>query len=157
MRQSVLLYAGLMFIILEVAIICTITSRYAYSDSIQQSLEDSIEFSIYMLQEDQKLKVTNNINSEDSGIDSSDLYASISWQNSWGTDTSDLTEFKKEFVECLVENLDPKVSSVKVDIYGADEKNGLLSVEVTAYFKYLSGQTGSVSCYRTMIIDKSEK
>lgn len=155
MRSATLLYAGVMFLILEVAIICSITSKSAYADSVRQSLEDAIEFSVCMLQEGQRDRVNENIVS--GSIASSDLYANVDWQGSWASDTSDLTEFKKDFVECLVKQLDSKVTSIEVNIYGADEKNGLLSVEVTAYFRYLSGQTGSVSCYRTMIINKIEK
>lgn len=153
MKSATLLYAGVMFLILEVAIICSITSKSAYADSVRQSLEDSIEFSVCMLQEGQSDKVIRNTTDEQK----SELYASINWQDSWKDDTTDLAEFKKDFVECLVANLDSKVTDIEVNIYGADEKNGLLSVEVTAYFKYLSGQTGSVSCYRTMIINKTEK
>lgn len=155
MKSASLLYAGLMFLILEIAILCSITSKSAYTDSVRQSLEDSIEFSVCMLQEGQNKKVLDGMTS--GIVNSSDLYASIDWKDSWGTSTDNLTKFKKEFVECLMANLDSKVSSVEVNIYGADEKNGLLSVEVTAEFKYLSGHTGSVSCYRTMIINKSEK
>lgn len=149
MRSATLMYTGLMFILLELAILCSIVSRSVYYDDVQSSLEDSIELSLFLLQDGQseKLEQESNI------ISSSDLYENVDGISN----SADLDDFKKKFVEGLVKNLDSRVSNITVDIYGADDVNGLLSVEVTADFEYFSGNMGSVSCYRTMIYDKQLK
>lgn len=148
MRSATLMYAGFMFIILELAILSSVISRSVYNEDMQSSLESSVELSMHMLQEGQAEKIIN----ESSVIPSSSLYESVN-----GISDSDLDDFKKGFVECLVKNLDSRVDDVTVDIYGADDLHGLLSVEVTAKFEYFSGNQGSVSCYRTMIYDKQLK
>lgn len=77
-------------------------------------------------------------------------------------------QFKRDFVSYLVGSIDPKVVDLKVDIYGADAEYGLLSVKVTAKYKYPGkhgkNEDGSdkilydeVSSYKTMIIDKNYK
>ena len=73
------------------------------------------------------------------------------------TNASALGAYKTNFVRCLVKNIDSKVNRIDINILGADEVNGMLSVEVTAYFSYLSGQEGQVSSYATVILNSTEK
>ena len=65
--------------------------------------------------------------------------------------------FKQDFIMYLSSNIDSRVKTLDVDIYGADADKGLLSVEVTAYFHYPTGVVGDVTSYKTVILDKYKK
>ncbi|WP_249029101.1 hypothetical protein [Tannockella kyphosi] len=59
-----------------------------------------------------------------------------------------ISEFARNFFIQI--NSDSEVEFV---IYGVDYEKGLLSIEVTMYFQYIDGKTGTVNSKQTMIID----
>lgn len=42
----------------------------------------------------------------------------------------EVDDLKQSFVNYLAENIDARIKGLTVNIYGADEENGVLSVEV---------------------------
>lgn len=142
------MYIGLILIVIQIAILANITARTSYADSIRQSLDESLERSMSMIRMDAddhfQMYVDQN----------SDLYDEIYGDLDSAT-TAGLGKFKSDFVKIFVRNLNPKINSLEVNIFGADEETGLLSVEAIAEFTYLGGQTGKVDTYKTMIINKT--
>lgn len=64
---------------------------------------------------------------------------------------------KDEFVADLLQTLLVQLNStsdVKICILEADEKKGILSVEVTETYTHPNGRKGTVSAVRTVILDK---
>ena len=60
MRISVGIYTGFFAMILLVAIISSIISYTSYSDTVQQNLEESMEFAVQMLRDDYEEFYTSN-------------------------------------------------------------------------------------------------
>ena len=71
--------------------------------------------------------------------------------NSYSMDTKD--EFVADFLETLLVQMN-STSDVEVSILEADEKKGILSVEVTQNYVHPNGKEGAVSVVRTVIFDK---
>jgi hypothetical protein len=149
MKTAALLYSGFISILLLTAIIISLTARSSYEDTITTSLDSSLERAISLLQQDKELL---NYDSYDF---SKGLQGSIDYSN-WDS-TSDNEQFKQDFVNYLVSGVSSKVTDLYIEFYGADEEHGLLSVKVTAYFYYPTGNIGQVSSYKTMILNKEQK
>ena len=69
----------------------------------------------------------------------------------------EVDDLKQSFVNYLAENIDARIKGLTVNIYGADEENGVLSVDVYAKFNYQNGREAEVSCYRTAILNTTLK
>lgn len=65
---------------------------------------------------------------------------------------SDREEMIADFLEALLIQINSD-SEVEVSILKADEKRGLLSVEVVETYRHINGEEGKVSARRTMILD----
>ena len=152
MRTTVIGYVGFFIIMLQLLILSTLVSNTSYQDVMTQSLEDSVDLSISMLQLDFENKLNREINNSES-ISLDDVKADISWSS----EASQMSDIKKDFIAYMVENLDSRITDINVNIYGADSEDGLLSVEVTAKFKYFDGRPGAVTCYRTAILNNVER
>jgi len=151
MKSSVITYIGIMFLVLTVGIICLLTMKSSYADSIRKNLDDSIVSSVEMLQTDKSEKVYIDLNGHVSEIPKQ----SITWDSSLVNAVSG--DFKEDFVGYLTAGLDERITDLDINIYGVDTKAGALSVEVVAYFNYPTGQQDSVSSYKTVILNKMEK
>ena len=138
--------------ILLVAIISSIISYTSYSDTVQQNLEESMEFAVQMLRDDYEDFYTVNENFGNY-MNNKGVVINITAKDST-TGAEKNAKLKNNFIKYLTTNLNSNVTKLDVNIYGADATNGLLSAEVTATFKYPTGNTGTVSCYRTVILDK---
>ncbi len=152
MRISVGIYTGFFSMILLVAIISSIISYTSYSDTVQQNLEESMEFAVQMLRDDYEDFYTVNKNFG-KYMNNKGVVINITAKDST-TGAEKNAKLKNNFIKYLTTNLNSNVTKLDVNIYGADATNGLLSAEVTATFKYPTGNTGTVSCYRTVILDK---
>ena len=152
MRISVGIYTGFFSMILLVAIISSIISYTSYSDTVQQNLEESMEFAVQMLRDDYEDFYTVNKNFGNY-MNNKGVVINITAKDST-TGAEKNAKLKNNFIKYLTTNLNSNVTKLDVNIYGADATNGLLSAEVTATFKYPTGNTGTVSCYRTVILDK---
>lgn len=152
MRISVGIYTGFFSMILLVAIISSIISYTSYSDTVQQNLEESMEFAVQMLRDDYEDFYTVNKNFGNY-MNNKGVVVNITAKDST-TGAEKNAKLKNNFIKYLTTNLNSNVTKLDVNIYGADATNGLLSAEVTATFKYPTGNTGTVSCYRTVILDK---
>ena len=156
MRISVGIYTGFFSIILLVAIICSIISYSSYSDTVQQNLDESMELAVQMLRTDAAKKADTSegfveyLDGVAVGKDTDVDFISEATTKSEELDA----QLKENFVKYLTANLNASVTDLEVNIYGADATNGLLSAEVIATFKYPTGNTGTVSCYKTVILDK---
>ncbi len=152
MRISVAIYTGFFSLILLVAIISSIISYTSYSDTVQQNLEESMEFAVQMLRDDFEDYYTADAKFN-SYMDNKHVDINIAAKDDT-TGAEKNAKLKNSFIKYLTTNLNSNVTKLDVNIYGADATNGLLSAEVTATFKYPTGNTGTVSCYRTVILDK---
>ncbi len=152
MRISVGIYTGFFTMILLVAIISSIISYTSYSDTVQQNLEESMEFAVQMLRDDYEDFYAAN-DTFNKYMDNKELNINIAAKDST-TGAEKNAKLKNNFIKYLTTNLNSNVTKLDVNIYGADATNGLLSAEVTATFKYPTGNTGTVTCYRTVILDK---
>lgn len=65
---------------------------------------------------------------------------------------SDREEMVADLLEALLIQINSD-SELEVSILKADEKRGLLSVEVVETYRHLNGEEGKVSAQRTMILD----
>lgn len=160
MRTAVISYIGFMTAMIMVVILSIITMKSSYYEIVRQSLDDSLEYTIGMIQVDRKL----DAESEGGGG-----YADIEWSNgdSWSSlntqtidkDDRDLNNevMKKKFVEYLASNVDSKVDTLDIEIYGVDAEYGLISAKVTAEFKYPFGAKDEVSIRKTMVLNKEIK
>ena len=151
MRISVGIYTGFFSMILLVAIISSIISYTSYSDTVQQNLEESMEFAVQMLRDDYEDFYTVNENFGNY-MNNKGVVVNITAKDST-TGAEKNAKLKNNFIKYLTTNLNSNVTKLDVNIYGADATNGLLSAEVTATFKYPTGNTGTVSCYRTVILE----
>ena len=145
MKANVMAYVGLILLLLQVAIICNITAKSSYADSVRTSLDESLERTMSLLTEDAGLHMEKVLGSE-----ASNLYGTVTIDNE-----AQLGEFKTNFIKIFAQNLNPKIDNLIINFYGADEEKGLLSVEIIADFTYLGGNKGTVSSYKTMIINKT--
>lgn len=158
MRTAVIVYSGVMTIILLVAIISVITMKSSYSESIAQSLDDSIEYSVKSLQSDRD----DIINYASPSNALSTAKRKVNWDN-WDTvgDPIDKKEadekFKQEFIDNLVSNIDSRINKIDINIYGADAEYGLISVKVIAHFDYPFGKEDKVVSKKTIILNKELK
>ena len=181
MRTSVSMFCATLFMLILCSIFYCITSYSSYRDIVQQNLDESIEFSVNMLQKDMKksvaeadkLTVEHGFGYSETDLDSQltkNSAARVDIHEDLPTDevdddsvrlkneeTNKNTALKEDFVKDLTMNLDSTVNRLDVEIYGADASDGLLSVEVTAFFKYPTGNYGTVSSYKTVILDKYVK
>lgn len=161
MRSALLTYIGVMCSLAMVMIISIITMKSSYYEVIRQSLDDSMEYSISMLQLDRSLGADS--------LDYDDIqlvgggYRDINWENNddWVSASSSSTDklqndeyFKKRFVEYITSLIDSRVDSLSIDIYGADSEYGVISAEITAEFTYPFGVKDSVSVYKTIILNR---
>lgn len=152
MRISVGIYTGFFAMILLVAIISSIISYTSYSDTVQQNLEESMEFAVQMLRDDyEDFYAANSTFAQYMNNKAVDI--DIAAKNDT-TGAEKNAKLKNNFIKYLTTNLNSNVTKLDVNIYGADATNGLLSAEVTATFKYPTGNLGTVTCYRTVILDK---
>lgn len=137
--------------VLTIGIICVLTMKSSYAETIRDSLDDSIVTSVKMLQVDRDLVEYKDGSGSVINLPS----RNIDWSSSMGTD--EVSKFKSDFVTNLISNLDSRISSVEVDIYGVDTEVGALSVGVVATFRYPSGQVDTVESYKTVILNKYVK
>lgn len=63
-------------------------------------------------------------------------------------------EFVADFLEAFLMQVNSE-SDFEINILKADEKKGLLSVEVVETFRHANGELGSVSARRDIILDRS--
>ena len=68
---------------------------------------------------------------------------------------ADREEFVADFLEALLVQINSD-SDIDVHILHADEKKGLLSVEVAEHYRHPNGGEGAVSVRRTILLDKKE-
>lgn len=160
MRTAVISYVGFMTTMLLVVIISIITMKSSYYEIIRQNLDDSLEYTISMIQLDRKLDAESN---------GGGGYANIEWSDgdSWsnlGNQTTDKNDrelsnevMKKKFVEYLASNIDSKVDTLDIEIYGVDAEYGLISAKVTAEFEYPFGAKDEVSVRKTIVLNKEIK
>lgn len=139
------MYMSVTVAIFMVVILSSLTMRASYADNIQRSLEESIDYSVRLLQID-----ANRVLDSDNDMSKDNLMGSVSG-------ISGLSDFKQDFLGYLTKNITTRVHRIDVSIYGADEVNGLLSVEVSAYFKYPSGVEDVVTSYKTVVLNKYKK
>lgn len=164
MRSTMMLYCGSLVAIITVAIICVIIMQSSYNETLQQQLDDSIELAVEMCRADRAKALTDT-----DGVDAeADLkFGGVQFQSGAlaGESLSQLDKFKADFVKYLTAGLDYQfgvtskagVKNLDVNIYGANDKTGLLSVNVVATFVYPTGKTDRVSSYKTVILDKQLK
>ncbi len=150
MRSNVIMYIGLILTILELVVLTNITAQSSYGDSIRGSLENSLERSIYLTRTDANEHQVGTLNA----TESQELYGSDAIVLKGDMSASD---FKSRFVNHLSTDLDPHITKLDVNIYGADEDKGVLSAEVTATYKYIGGKEGRVTVRRTVILNKIKK
>ena len=150
MRISVGIYTGFFTMILLVAIISSIISYTSYSDTVQQNLEESMEFAVQMLRDDYEDFYAAN-DTFNKYMDNKELNINIAAKDST-TGAEKNAKLKNNFIKYLTTNLNSNVTKLDVNIYGADATNGLLSAEVTATFKYPSSNL--VTFFVTVILDK---
>lgn len=62
-------------------------------------------------------------------------------------------DFVLEFMQALLVQIDSD-SEIEVHVLKADEKKGILSVEVVETYQHPNGEQGTVSARRTMILDR---
>ena len=146
MKANVLMYIGLVLIVLQVSILGNLTAKSCYSDSIKQSLDEALERTMHLTRMDADNQFQMAV-----GSDYDDALGEGTVNLSGGS----LDTFKTQFVNTFASELDPKINKLEVNIFGADAETGILSVEAIADFTYLGGQTGQVSTYKTMIINKT--
>lgn len=154
MRSAILAYTGVMCSIALVVIISVITMKSSYYELVRQSLDDSLEYTVGLVQVDRHLEA---------GATGEDGYRDIGWASgdSWiNTQSSEVDkkandeDFKKKFVEYLAANIDSKVDKISIDIYGADSEYGVISVKVKAEFTYPFGKQDYVEVTKTILLDK---
>lgn len=162
MKATVFIFSSAFMTMLVVAIISTITMKSSYAELIRQSLDDSVEFSVYLLQNGVRDAEGNSLVGESGNVVVDNISRVVVWDN-WNSTSIDdeskfderNTAFKQDFCSYLVSNIDTRVRSLDVNIYGADFSKGLLSVEIVARFQYPSGSWDSVTTYKTIILDKT--
>lgn len=157
MRTAVMMYVGVFATILLVAILSSLVTHTSYRDMIQTNLDESMEFSLKMLQVSDSGGVTDEYDKTGefkSYLDGTSYGDNASVSLKKGDDRENDAKLKEDFLKYLTMNIDSKVTDLQVDIYGADADDGILSAEVTATFMYPSGNKDTVSSYRTIIIDK---
>lgn len=64
-------------------------------------------------------------------------------------------EFVADFLETFLVQVNSD-SDIVVHILKADEKKGLLSIEVVETYRHPNGGEGRVSAYRTILLDRTE-
>lgn len=142
MRSAILSYIGFTIIFIQLLILSTLISHSTYKSSIEDSLEDSMTYAVARLQvgytENVESSLATNNQQERTGIN-------------WSSTSPD--KFTNEFLNFFTESIDSRVTDLKVNVFGVDEENGLLSVEVIANFNYIDGKQGTVSCYKTIILN----
>lgn len=145
MRATMLGYILTILAIVNIALVCCLFSKSIYKDEVQNDLDNSIELSMELLQQDYEIRLKkNNIN-----ITTNERLNYVSGQDN-------LNEMENDFINILTENLNGKVTSLEVNFFKADMDAKILSVEVIAKFNYLDGSEGVVSSYKTMIMDKTK-
>lgn len=161
MRTVGLLYTGTLMAVLTVGIICVLTMKSSYAETIRDSLDDSIVTSVKLLQVDKKLVEYEDSSGNALSIPKQDIDWSMFNGESLpeGTEfiegtASDELIFRADFIRYLTANLDSRISEIEVNIYGVDTEVGALSVGVVAKFQYPSGQTDTVESYKTVILNK---
>ena len=159
MRSTVLVYIGLIMMVLQIAILANVTAKSSYSDVLQASVDDALERTMHMTRMDADLHFDKTVWGTDATGSESNKPLGIGEtsfdQHSSGSAGNSLGAFKSRFVNTLMGNLDPRITDCTVNIYGADEETGVLSVEVIAHYKYLGRGTGTVKSYKTMIVNKT--
>ncbi len=140
MRSMVFVYLSSMIAVILIAMISFITMKSSYMEALESNMDDAIVHSVKMLQTDR-----------DKGINSLTLR-----EMKFSSDVAEneLTDFKQNFVEYLAGHLDEKLTHLDVEIFGADDINGMISVQLTGYYMYPFGVEDHVSTYKTVILDK---
>ena len=162
MKTAIIAYTGFFATVMLVAIITSVTSYSSYTELTSRKLDDAVMMSVSMLQNDREYQFDGD------GRVVKDYFQSTKVVDSNGNELYDTTvenaverannEFKNNFLSYMTSNLNSSdIKSLKVNFYGVDAVNGLLSVEVIADFYYPSGNVGRVSTYKTVILDKYVK
>ena len=162
MRTAVIAYTGFFTTMMLVAIVTSITSYSSYTELNSRKLDDAIELSVKMLQNDREYQF------DGAGSVVKEYFQSTKVTDSNGNELYDTTvenavelannKFKNDFLSYMTSNINSSdIKSLEVNFYGVDAVNGLLSVEVIADFYYPSGNVGRVSTYKTVILDKYVK
>lgn len=64
-------------------------------------------------------------------------------------------EFVADMISALLLQIESD-SEIEVKVLDKNLKTGLLSIEITEKYKHINGNTGSVSAYKTVILEKKE-
>ena len=144
MRSTLLVYTGSLILVILIAIISSLTAYTSYTEIVQQNLDDAVVLSVKMCQDGMDLYL-------DDALTETNYSRNVSFTN------DNLSDFKKNFIKYLTYDLNSNVDNIDVDFFGADESNGLLSVRVTAHFRYPTGHEGTVKTTKTVILDKYVK
>jgi len=154
MRSALLAYTGIMCAIALVVIISIITMKSSYYELIRQSLDDSLEYTIGLVQIDRHLEAGAT---GEGGYRDISWASGDSWTNTQSSETDKLVndeDFKRKFVEYLASNIDSKIDKISIDLYGADSEYGVISVKVRADFKYPFGKQDYVEVVKTILLNK---
>lgn len=159
MRTMAILYVSILMTIMSLGIICVLTMKSSYAETIRDNLDDSIVYSVKLLQVDRDNSWVNKLDPDNDDSRYTYPAQNIDWVSGYqDRDVEDsVDKFKTDFVRYLTANLDTRVSDVEVTFYGVDNNAGALSVKVIANFTYPSGQKGSVESYKTVILNKYVK
>lgn len=144
-----MLYVSLIFTVLLVGALTIILMKSSYADVMRDNLDDSILYSLKMLQVDRDVWMDDWVAKDPMAP------RAVTWDSAWVN--SDNNQFKQKFISYLTGSIDSRVTSLDVSFYGVDSVNGMLSVEVTANFRYPTGVSGSVTTQKTVILEKEVK
>ena len=104
MRAGVLIYMSAMIAVFMIVILSSLTMRASYADNIQRSLDESIDYSIRLLQLD-----ADKVIDEDTTVTKDNLMGNVSGLE--GMDT-----FKQDFVKYLTRNINTRINRIDVNI-----------------------------------------
>lgn len=146
MKTTIFSYIGFFIITIQLVVLGTIIAKSSYQQTIEQSVEDSMTLAANMLKEEYADNYAINMELlKSQGYDPNET--TLTWSS------SGLSDWKKEFVTYLSNNIDSRITDLSVEFYAADESKGILSANVTVKFKYLNGKIGEASCYKTIVLN----
>lgn len=146
MKTTIFSYIGFFIITIQLVVLGTIIAKSSYQQTIEQSVEDSMNLAANMLKEEYADNYAINMELlKSQGYDPNET--TLTWSS------SGLSDWKKEFVTYLSNNIDSRITDLSVEFYAADESKGILSANVTVKFKYLNGKIGEASCYKTIVLN----
>ena len=142
MKHTVMIFINVIFWMLVLAIIMTISGRMHRSVELQSNLSTALETAASHMNPERVL----------TGTAAADGATAVAENAADGAMEDYL--ITAECVEYLVTTLDTD-SQIAVDVMKADARKGLLSIRVTEVFQHPGGQEGSVSSQRTVLWDRA--